>query len=198
MPHEGQVCLHGVKHGSRIEAQMETRKSTVVRPAMVDDAEQIATVHVAAWQKGFSGLLPDDFLDSLSITKRASYWRSVFCDLGSYLLVAEEEEQVKGFVHYGVCRDEDMNPLRAGEIYAIYVAPNVWGMGYGSALFEEVLNRLESEGFTSLSLWVLKGNWRARRFYEKLQLWLDGTQRVTKHPAGVDFHEVRYQLKRLG
>ena len=50
-----------------------------VRPATAADARGIATVRVRAWQSGYRGLIPDDYLDHMSIEeneKRSSNWFS--------------------------------------------------------------------------------------------------------------------------
>lgn len=48
---------------------------TYVRIANVDDALEIATVHVKTWQCAYRGQIPDAYLDSLSIEKRTERWK---------------------------------------------------------------------------------------------------------------------------
>ena len=45
-----------------------------VRPAMPDDAEGIAKVHVRGWQEAYAGLLPQDVLDRQSVSYRLRLW----------------------------------------------------------------------------------------------------------------------------
>ena len=35
----------------------------MIRPATLNDAPEIARVHVASWRSTYQGLLPDDFLE---------------------------------------------------------------------------------------------------------------------------------------
>ena len=42
-----------------------------IRPAVVSDAEAIATVHIRSWQLAYTHLLSAEFLASLSIKQRA-------------------------------------------------------------------------------------------------------------------------------
>ena len=49
----------------------------------------------------------------------------------------------------------------------IYVAPSHWGRGYGYALLRDAEEALAAAGRRNLALWVLEGNDRARKFYER-------------------------------
>ena len=48
-----------------------------VRPATVHDARAIATVHVRSWRSAYTGLLPDGYLESLSVDRGASMWEEI-------------------------------------------------------------------------------------------------------------------------
>lgn len=78
--------------------------------------------------------------------------------------MATDGAAVVGFVSFGPCRDETA-PLDRGEVWAIYVAPSAWSKGAGQALWRAASERLRALGFRSVSLWVIAGNERARRFY---------------------------------
>ena len=49
----------------------------MIRPATVDDAAAVAHVHVSSWRSTYRGLMPDAVLDSLSVERRAEFWREV-------------------------------------------------------------------------------------------------------------------------
>jgi GNAT superfamily N-acetyltransferase len=49
----------------------------------------------------------------------------------------------------------------------INVLPAAWGTGVGPRLLAAATERLVALGFTEAVLWVVKGNARARRFYER-------------------------------
>jgi RimJ/RimL family protein N-acetyltransferase len=44
-----------------------------------------------------------------------------------------------------------------------------------------------------MTLWILKGNKRAGRFYEALGFGLDGTERLDTHVIGAPIYELRYR-----
>jgi hypothetical protein len=45
-----------------------------VRRAELRDAAGIAAVHVASWQEAYRGLLPQEYLESLSVRDRIETW----------------------------------------------------------------------------------------------------------------------------
>ena len=143
-----------------------------IEPATAEDCDRVAEVHVAAWRAAYVGLLPSDFLRSLSVEGRAAAWRRVFQEGKSELLVARAGPDIVGFVSFGASRDEDAPPCR-GEIWSVYLHPRVWSTGTGRALWRAADERLLKMGFRSTSLWVIIGNERAMRFYTKLGFEVD-------------------------
>ena len=151
------------------------RSATVtIRDAGPSDARAIAEVHVASWRDAYRRLLPDDFLDRLSIEDRERSWRTTFTDPAYGVVVAQDTGRVVGFASFGPSRDEGASQ-GTGEIPAIYVHPDVLGSGVGRQLFEEAIGKLREGGFARATLWVLEANARARRFYEKAGWSWDGT-----------------------
>jgi GNAT superfamily N-acetyltransferase len=65
-----------------------------------------------------------------------------------------------------------------GELYALYVTPAWWSTGTGRALMDHVLTALRADGYPRAVLWVLAGNERARRFYERAGFTPDGSTNV--------------------
>lgn len=69
-----------------------------IRKARLKDAEGIARVHVDSWRTTYKGIIPDDYLNSLSYEQRTELWKNNIGKKGNYVLVAENtEEQVIGF-----------------------------------------------------------------------------------------------------
>ncbi len=46
----------------------------IVRAAQNADAPSLAAIHVAAWQVGYRGVMPNNFLDTLSVSERETMW----------------------------------------------------------------------------------------------------------------------------
>ncbi len=73
---------------------------------------------------------------------------------------------------------------------AVYVSPEAWGTGLADVLHDAALAELRSRGVDRARLWVLEGNVRARRFYERRGWRADGTSRVVEfppHPTDVGY-----------
>jgi L-amino acid N-acyltransferase YncA len=162
-----------------------------IRPAAAGDAAGIAAVHVGSWREAYRGLLPDAVLDGLDVERSTAGWARLLEDLdgGSAVLVAEDGT-VTGFVHLVPTRDDDGND-HTGEITSIYVAPSAWDTGTGRALMAAAVDAARAAGFAALTLWVLRDNARARRFYEAAGWAADGTKDDVV--AGTPVTEVRYR-----
>lgn len=167
--------------------------SIAIRWGVPADALALAEIHVLAWQVGYRGLLPDDLLDSLSAVERLPRWRERLAEPAQRVLVAELEGQPAGWLVIGPQRDEDLDPQRIGEIYAVYVHPEAWRHGCGAALMARAKAEMTGQGYAEASLWVLRGNLRAIRFYEVQGFWSDGAGKVETSRAGIAFDEVRYR-----
>jgi ribosomal protein S18 acetylase RimI-like enzyme len=165
-----------------------------VRRAKPSDARGIVEVRVASWKVAYRGLLPGTLLDSLSVESREVNGRTRGIAEGVIqTLVYEEGAQVIGFVSFGASQDEDVGQKRVGEIYALYLLPAVWRKGRGTALMDKAIERLQLEGYTEVTLWVLHNNEQAKRFYEALDFEVDGVEKMVQRQDGVTLHEVRYR-----
>lgn len=167
--------------------------SPTLRLANPSDAYALAEMHVAAWQVAYRGLLPDDFLEGLTVAARAERWQQLLADSPRRTWVACEADRVVGFVSVGICRDDDALPDLTGEIYGLYVHPDKWRLGMGALLMAQALYALKLAGYAEATLWVLRGNRRARDFYEASGFVPDGAAKVDTNAAGISFDEVRYR-----
>lgn len=139
---------------------------------MPADAAAIATVHVASWRATYRGLLPGGYLAGLSVDRRAARWAADLTAVsGTRTTVALADGAVCGFASVGPCRDTDLEG--AWEVYAIYLSPGVLGRGVGRELMAAALRDVPPE-VTTVSLWVLADNTRARSFYEAAGFVADG------------------------
>lgn len=157
----------------------------MIRWATVDDADDLADVHVATWQAAYARMLPAEFLGTIDRAARARWWRRFIGD-GARVHVAEID-RVVGFCHATGSSDDGW-----GEIYSIYVHPDNWGDGHGHDLLQAGEDTLRATGFETALLWVLDANQRARRFYER-HGWTVGKPIRVEEIGGVQVTEVRYE-----
>ena len=161
-----------------------------VRCATAADAAAIAQVHVLSWQHAYCALLPQPFLDGLSIASREALWaRNLASGLGT-VLVAQREQDVVGFAAFGPRRDAGA-AVEEHELWAIYLAPAYWRQGAGRRLWAECLRRMAADGALSISVWVLAGNTPAMCFYEVLGFRPTGDERALEI-GGASVSELRY------
>ena len=161
---------------------MEAVNPFRLRPSQPEDAEAIAGVQVRSAQAGFAGFRPPGALDTLDPALRVPLWRV------RRAVVAEAEEGIVGFAHFGPTEAEP-----AGEILRFFVAPEHWGEGIGRALMEFALEQLRVTGFSQAVLWVHAPNQGARRFYEAVGWRLDGGER-DEEAFGEVVKELRYRI----
>jgi GNAT superfamily N-acetyltransferase len=64
----------------------------------------------------------------------------------------------------------------------MYVRPEAWGSGVADELHERAVAAIRAAGHERARLWVLEGNARARRFYERHGWYADGSSRVVEFP----------------
>jgi ribosomal protein S18 acetylase RimI-like enzyme len=165
-----------------------------LRDATPADARAIAGVLVRSWRAAYRGLLPDDVLADLSVSDRERFWSDILTARPAHtrIVVAAIEDAVVGFAATGppLVPDDRADPT-LGDLYALYLDPDVWCRGIGARLHAAALDRLRSCGFTHAGLWVLDTNERASRFYIR-HGWTDtGRTQVDHGPAGTELHERR-------
>lgn len=159
--------------------------------ATAEDCRAIAEVHVESWQHAYKGILPETYLASLSVAEREAMWRRMVEREPSHLVLVRNDKQVVGFVAFGASRDEGA-PAERAEIWAIYVKPDSWSTGAGRLLWLEALQRILAEGYKSISLWIIAGNERAARFYERAGFVLEPESRKSFELGGTTLEELRY------
>lgn len=138
-------------------------KVLVIREAKIEDALDIAKVQVDTWQTTYQGLLPSEYLESLSYAEKAVQWESLIEDEKTLVIVGEVESgEIIGFAAGGPERSG--NPIYKGEIYAVYILKKHQQKGIGALLVTHLVRDLRESGLFSMLVWVLKGN-PSNQFY---------------------------------
>ncbi|MGM9618373.1 MAG: GNAT family N-acetyltransferase [Oscillospiraceae bacterium] len=137
-----------------------------IRQAQSCDIKQIAEIKVDGWRSAYKGIIDDEFLNAMSISKQIDNIHNYSLDT---MFVAENDNEILGF-----CRIYDYSePVYDDkeidcEIREIYVKPNLKRMGIGSELFHFTKDYFSQNGKRKLYLGCLKNNYSARKFYEKM------------------------------
>ena len=160
------------------------RKEPLIRPATTDDAEELVRANEAAWNAGMAQVVDKKLEELAPFEARVARYREGIGAVppGMRLWVAEREGRIVG--HATVTVDEAL-----GELSALYVVPEEWGSGVAAALHEQAVAGMRELGATEATLWVVEGNTRARRFYEREGWSADGETKSSTF----DIREVRYR-----
>ena len=133
-----------------------------------DEIRGKAYVHWKSWQEAYPGIVDQRYLDALTLEK----CEEIAFRWTENILVAKDGDRVIGFVGYGVSGDGEGECV--GEIYAIYVLSEYYGMGVGYRLMQAGLERIRE--YPKIIVRVLKENSRAIRFYERCGFAADGSE----------------------
>ena len=136
-----------------------------IRPARVEDAQEIAQVHDAAWRDAYRGIIPGRELEKM-IARRGPAWWLAAIRRGSRLMVLDFDESIGGYASYG--RNRVPGLPYEGEIFELYLAPEFQGLGFGKRLFEAARKDLSEYGLETMLVWALADNERATDFYRRL------------------------------
>jgi ribosomal protein S18 acetylase RimI-like enzyme len=181
-----------------------------IRAGSAADAAQVAAVQRETWFAAYEGIIAAEVIDRVTLPDDGARVRQSFRTRPRQrMLLATDPDatgpdagEVVGYASYGpetdVLNAPWPHPLtadgaggRVAELYALYVRPAWWSTGTGRALMERVLARTGAAGYQAITLWVLRDNERARRFYERAGFAPDGATNVL---AGLgDILEVRYR-----
>jgi GNAT superfamily N-acetyltransferase len=138
-----------------------------VRPAIPDDAEGIAKVHVKSWQEAYVGLLPQATLDGLSVPARMRWWSGQLQETRNDRWTFVAIDPVSGIVGFA----GGTHPPRimfgpAFKIPVLYVLQSHLRRGLGRKLMHALGNAMALYGPGDVALWSLASNQPARAFYE--------------------------------
>lgn len=161
-----------------------------IRKAILEDAEQIARIHVDSWRETYKGIVNDSYLEALSYENREKLWQSVIPQNTVY--VAEDENKsIIGFANCGKERSGNYQDYQ-GELYTLYLLKKAHGKGGGKKLFQQCITELKQYNIHSMVVFVLADN-PTRTFYEKhggIEL-----ERLTIEIGGDMLNEIAYGFR---
>src|SRR5262249_6328531 len=112
----------------------------IIRAATQDDIPAIAQLHVQGWKGAYGGIVNQSYLDSLDEKAREKQWREWFDPQNNPVQIAfDDEGNPAGFINYGRLRtpppgSSPIRPLYSAEIFALYLLPQYYRQGIGTAL----------------------------------------------------------------
>ncbi len=137
----------------------------MIREGTKNDAEQIAKLKIKNYQKTYSNIFSDQFLNEMNIEEeKQKYIRGL---QNRKVLVYYDEDKILGYVYFGKRKNhKEILPDYDGEIYAIYVDVEFQRKGIGKKLILAALNGLIND-YNKIILWCIKDNYNSLQFYKE-------------------------------
>lgn len=134
---------------------------TTFRDATTEDVPAIRRIAEAGWNATYGSILEPETIDrAMAAWYDPESMRQVI-EAGDVLyFVAEREDAVIGYASGGLCDEESVATLGA-----IYVDPDHWREGVGTALLTEFERACKKAGCDTLEIRVLEGNEVGSAFY---------------------------------
>ncbi|SHM48596.1 GNAT family N-acetyltransferase [Gracilibacillus kekensis] len=137
-----------------------------IRKARLEDAQDIAEVHVNSWKATYQNLINERDISNTTVEHRQILWETILKlpRKQQPATVIEEKGKIVGFISGGKERTGRFG--YDGEIFAIYLLPTHQGKGLGKRLLKTFAGEMKELGYLSLLVWVLTKN-PSNQFYLK-------------------------------
>lgn len=152
-----------------------------IRKAELRDVPAIARIHVAAWERAYRGVLPDEAIEVRTVELRERVWTETLSDPPprDVMLVAEQDGEVHGFATGVPSFYEDKDPQRVLNFNLMYLDPEQEGKGLAAALYEALLHAAKDLGYEELDGQIIVENTLSWHFLVEQRGWRpDGHERV--------------------
>lgn len=146
-----------------------------LRQAQTNDAAELARIQVNSWL-AFSHIFSPEYMEKHNtFERRFFYWMGLLERNVDRTYLIELDGLPIGYVTVGFPREDNAAPDTL-EVTALYLKENYIGQGYGAYVMRRLFTSVKAAGYRRLTLWVLKENRRALRFYEHLGFNFDGIE----------------------
>ena len=135
----------------------------IIRDAVYDDIDKIAKLYISNWKETYKGLLPEDYLNSLTKEYAVEKWNK-YLKNKNHIFVAYEGNEFLGFV----ASKKDDNEEGYWYLDSLHITKNSRGKGIGTKLIYKVGKYALTNGYQCMSICIVKGNDSAKSIYKKL------------------------------
>ena len=161
-----------------------------LRYAKIGEADLLASINAASFQKGFKGIIPDEVLnEKFAYGRLLERFTKELAEKNTENSILLIDDKPVGIQTFGRDDHKEREPVEI-DIWRLYILPECWGMGYGEILIKWGLEELKKKNYKKVALWVVDENTRARRFYEKMGFLNEGEYRIIN--PGKEIEELRY------
>lgn len=140
------------------------RPGHTVRRATVEDTEAVRRVARASWQAAYTEFVEEDVVERMLAQGYSTEFLEGAIASSDLTLFVVETGDGGDIVGYATCEPPDAGTV--GQV-SIYVSPDHWGEGLGTALLDRAGEYLASAGATAIRDTVLAENSVGNAFYRK-------------------------------
>jgi GNAT superfamily N-acetyltransferase len=155
-----------------------TPSGYIIRPAVLDDAMDIAEIHYLGWKSAYADVVSAAQIAEKQPERRLDYWRHKMTAPENLVLVGSERQEgpILGFIYGGPVLPHEITRAYAHapklqhfdcEINIVHCRHAVQGRGLGRALIAAIAHHWQVGGRRAPMLWAFRDN-AYRRFYDKL------------------------------
>ncbi|WP_149427189.1 MULTISPECIES: GNAT family N-acetyltransferase [Exiguobacterium] len=139
-----------------------------IRLATSKDMMAVAKIYVDTWRTTYTGLVPDVYLEQLTVQRAEQKWIQFLNDFSqdTFLYVVLNEKGI--IIGFAAAQIHANAGVRKGELSALYILPEAHGLGIGKKLMETVSVHFLKAEVSSMMVWVMKKNEPGRAFYKRL------------------------------
>jgi len=166
--------------------------SIEVRYATLADAPAVANLHLIASRALYEDIVPEAHWQSTPASKRVAFWKEAIEYGEPQVMVAIQGGEVVGFVGFDRSRDPKSKNT-TGELWAMYVDPDLIGHGVGLALWDAAREGLQDEDCTDVTLWVPLARESTLRFFDAAGFKREMNTARTVPLGGVRVEEIRFK-----
>ena len=136
----------------------------MIRYAVPDDTGPVAEIYVKNHREVYRGLLPDEYFSVMTQERAADKWREYLKDSDRKLWVACEGNTLLGFA--AGMKDPELPDT--WYLDSLHTSSDARGRGIGTSLIRTVCDYAAENGYSRVSVCIVKGNERAKALYLKL------------------------------
>ena len=135
-----------------------------IRDACFGDIENIAKLYISNWKATYRNMLPSEYLDQLTVQYGIGKWSEFLEKEDQQIFVAYDGDDFLGF---GAC-SPDSEVEDCLYMDSLHICPESQGKGIGTKLTYSIIDYALDNGYTKMSVCIVRGNDSARDLYLKL------------------------------
>ena len=165
-----------------------------IRLAHLDDAPDIAEIHIRSWEAAYKDIVPAEFIQEKNSGRPAQYQRILSAENKTLYLIAVDDKPagVMGIIQ----PQENDTDETYHELSMIYLHPDYFRKGIGTKAVNFAFDVAREAGKKFMIVWVFAENHSSIQFYEKCGFIRDNKTKIINYGRAIDAIRMRKDLTR--